>query len=162
MCTGALKNVVSLYINRGSSVLGCFLDASKAFDLVNHGMLFQKLLDRGLPMPVVRFLSLMYRDQQMCVQWNVHYPTHFVCLMVSGRAVSVLSPVLFSVYLDGLSSVGCYWGGNFAGAICYADDIVLFVPSASALRRMLSICVSYATSHGLVFNIAIDMLSFTV
>ena len=24
---------------------------------------------------------------------------------------------------------------------------------ASALRRMLSICVSYATSHGLVFNV---------
>ena len=29
---------------------------------------------------------------------------------------------------------------------------VLFAPSASALRRMLSICVSYATSHGLVFK----------
>ena len=75
------------------------------------------------------------------------------------RQGSVLSPVLFSVYLDGLldelreSSVGCYWGGHFAGAMCYADDIVLLAPSASALRRMLSICVSYATSHGLVFNV---------
>ena len=51
------------------------------------------------------------------------------------------------------SSVGCYWGGHFAGAMCYADDIVLLPPSASALRRMLSICVSYAPSHGLVFNV---------
>ena len=34
----------------------------------------------------------------------------------------------------------------------YADDIVLLAPSASALRRMLSICDSFATSHGLLFN----------
>ena len=47
--TGVLKNVVSCYIHRCSSVLGCFLDASKAFDLVNHGVLFCKLFDRGLP-----------------------------------------------------------------------------------------------------------------
>ena len=50
------------------------------------------------------------------------------------------------------SNVGCYWGGHFAGAVCYADDIVLLAPSASALRRMLSICDSFATSHGLLFN----------
>ena len=57
----------------------------------------------------------------------------------------MLSPVLFSVYLDGMlsdSNVGCYWGGHFAGAVCYANDIVLLAPSASALRRMLSICDS--------------------
>ena len=36
LCTGAVKNVVSRYIHRGSSVLGCFLDASKAFDFVNY------------------------------------------------------------------------------------------------------------------------------
>ena len=44
---------------------------------------------------------------------------------------SVLSPFLFAVYLDGLlselsdSGVCCYWGHLFAGAVCYADDIVL-------------------------------------
>ena len=39
-------------------MLGCFLDASKAFDLVNHGVLFRKLLDRGLPLSVIRFCHL--------------------------------------------------------------------------------------------------------
>ena len=34
LCTGVVKNVVSRYIRNGSSVYGCFLDASKAFDLV--------------------------------------------------------------------------------------------------------------------------------
>ena len=42
----------------------------------------------------------------------------------------------------------------FAGACCYADDVVLLAPCASALRTMLSICDSYARSHGLIFNAA--------
>ena len=56
----------------------------------------------------------------------------------------MLSPVLFSVYLLeelGNSGVGCHWGCLFAGAICYADDIVLLGPCPSALRIMLMIMV---------------------
>ena len=157
MCTGALKSIVSRYINRGSAVFGCLLDASKAFDLVNHEVLFHKLVERGLPLPVVRFLSSWYRDQQMCVRWGRSFSRSF-CVSNGVRQGSVLSPVLFSVYLYSLldrladSSVGCYWGHQFAGALCYADDLVLLAPTASALRQMLSICDSYATSHGLVFN----------
>ena len=74
------------------------------------------------------------------------------------RQGGVLSPVLFSVYLDGLlqkladSGVGCHWGHLFAGAVCYADDIVLLAPCPSALRILLNICSSYALTHGLRFN----------
>ena len=74
------------------------------------------------------------------------------------RQGSVLSPILFCIYLDGLleafsdTSVGCHWGGYFAGAVCYADDIVLLAPSASALQHMLHICESFASSYGLLFN----------
>ena len=50
------------------------------------------------------------------------------------------------------SGVGCHWGGAFVGALCYADDIVLLAPCASAMRHMLNMCDSYATSHGLIFN----------
>ena len=44
LCTGIVKNVVSRYIHNGSAVLGCFLDASKAFDMVDHGILFKNSL----------------------------------------------------------------------------------------------------------------------
>ena len=40
----------------------------------------------------------------------------------------------------------------FAGSVCYADDIVLLAPCASALRTLLNICSSYASTHGLKFN----------
>ena len=74
-----------------------------------------------------------------------------------GRQGGVLSPI-FSVYLDNLlkklsdSDVGCYWDHLFTGAVCYADDIVLLAPCPSALRILLSICSSFADTHGLRFN----------
>ena len=40
----------------------------------------------------------------------------------------------------------------FAGALCYADDLVLLAPSPSALRTMLQCCESFALERGLRFN----------
>ena len=56
LCAGIVKNVISHYIHNGSCVHGCFLDPSKVFDLADHSLLFAKLIDRGLPLPVIRFL----------------------------------------------------------------------------------------------------------
>ena len=77
-------------------MLGCFLDASKAFDMVNHGLLFDKLFDKGLPLPVIRLLSSWYRDQQMCVRWD-HSLSNSFGASNGVRRGSVLSPLLFSV-----------------------------------------------------------------
>ena len=58
----------------------------------------------------------------------------------------VLSPILFTIYLDKLrlgikeKGVGCFWGHHFAGALAYADDVVLLAPSAFDLRVMLHAC----------------------
>ena len=155
-CTGVLKGVVSHYLQRGSSVFACFLDASKTFDLVRHSLLFKKLLSVGLPDLVVRLLSRWYSSQQLNVRWGKAYSNKFG-VSNGVRQGGVLSPILFSIYLDTLISlkntgVGCFGGGQFAGALAYADDIVLMAPSLSALRLMLVCCESFATSHGLLFN----------
>ena len=55
------------------------------------------------------------------------------------RQGGVLSPILFTIYIDDLllelekKGVGCYWNQHFVRAVCYADDIALLAPSPSAL-----------------------------
>ena len=48
MCVFTLKQVIEYYMLQGSPVYVCFLDASKAFDRINHWTLFSKLIDRNV------------------------------------------------------------------------------------------------------------------
>ena len=48
MCSMVLKEVISYYVNNGSSVFCVFLDATKAFDKVQYCSLFDKLLTRNV------------------------------------------------------------------------------------------------------------------
>ena len=74
------------------------------------------------------------------------------------RQGGVLSPILFSVYIDELlirlqtQAVGCHWSHYFAGAFGYADDIVLLAPSASVLQMMLNTCCQFVTDYNVIFN----------
>ena len=58
------------------------------------------------------------------------------------RQGSVLSPALFSVYMDDLilrlrkAGVGCHMGGVFCGVVGYADDLLLMAPSRSGMETM--------------------------
>ena len=159
LCTGVLKAVINRYLNNGSKVYACLIDASKAFDLVDHHILFDKLLERGTPKPVVRLLLRWYKSQQLCIRWMGRSSEYFK--VTNGvRQGGVLSPILFTIYLDSLleclqaSGRGCYWDNHFAGALCYADDLTILAPSPDALRKMIADCEAFGHSHGLRFNAA--------
>jgi len=50
------------------------------------------------------------------------------------------------------AGIGCFVGSHFVGTLAYANDIVLLAPTASALRKMLAICDSYASEFHFLFN----------
>ena len=66
--------------------------------------------------------------------------------------------MLFSINTDSLlsalrdSGAGCYLGHVFAGALAYADDIVLLAPTKGGLSRMLAVASTCADDLSLKFN----------
>ena len=135
----------------------CLLDCSKAFDKCRFDVLFSKLIKKGLPAVVVRVLIFIYEEQTCWVKLGGTRSTTFK--VTNGtRQGSVLSPLLFSVYLDDLLlqlrklGLGCHIGGMWYGACGYADDLILLAPNREVLQKMVQVCQSYAGEHNLIFS----------
>ena len=77
------------------------------------------------------------------------------CSLRQGR---ILSPHLFKVYMDTLSTelnninIGCCIDEKLINHLIYADDIVLFAPSAKGLQCLINICFNYGNLHNITFN----------
>jgi hypothetical protein len=55
-----LKDVVTHYLNNGSEVFCCFIDASKAFDRLRHDILFEMLLQKNVDPLIVKVIIDIY------------------------------------------------------------------------------------------------------
>ena len=101
-CIYTVKSVSKYYTQHHSPVYTFFLEASKTLEKINHFKLFRKLLDRKTPIVIVRILLLWYSKQTVCVKWGRCISDYFS--MSNGvRQGRILSPKLFSVYVDNLS-----------------------------------------------------------
>ena len=97
LCTGGVKNIFSRYMHENSVVYACFLDPSKAFDLVNHKILFERLFDRNFPAYLTRFFYHGTRSSACVLGGETFYLTVFLSQMVSGKAVYFLQfPILMT------------------------------------------------------------------
>ena len=155
-CTFVAKEVIAYYINNGSDVFSCAIDMQKAFDRVDLTKLFKKLLQRSIPVLIVRIL-FQYFNVNLRVLWNGAHSANF-CSINGVKQGGILSPYLFSIFINDLlvalelNNEGCRVGHEFFGCIAFADDILLLAPSITALRRMLDICTAYANSNNILFN----------
>ena len=156
-CSWTVREVVSYFNRKGSDVYACLLDCSKAFDNIKHDILLSKLIEKGVSPIVVRLLTHMYNESKVRVKWNTKMSEYFD--VANGvKQGSVLSPTLFSLYVDELGEImekgvdGCWVQGEYFGILIYADDIILLSPSICGLQRMLNNCEAFADVSGLTFN----------
>ena len=70
MCSFVLKEVIDFYVYRSNPIYLCFMDASKAFDYLNHWHLFDELLKRNIHKYIVRLLRWVNECKYLGVFMN--------------------------------------------------------------------------------------------
>ena len=116
------------------------LDASKAFDRVEYVKLFQTLRDRKICPNVLRLSMHMYVIQKIMIRLN-QLMSHTCAISNGVEQGEVLSPILYSVYVDNLirilrdSKIGCMYNNEYMGFFTYADDISLLCPTLSGIQK---------------------------
>jgi hypothetical protein len=159
-CQKALLSVdciVNYFTSRGSAVFMAALDASKAFDRVNHYSLFIALMRNGIPLLYLRVIIYWHLHLSGLVRWAGCFSHSFV--IKSGiRQGGINSPGYFNIFINELivklreSGFGCYIADVFCGCMFFADDILLISASLLMLQSMLDICVDFAVNNDLKFN----------
>lgn len=138
---------------RGTSTACLFLDLSNAFDDVIPFILISDLADLGLPPVLCRFIySLIHaRKLQFVVNGEITDARYSYKGVPQG---SILSPILFNIYVSKLSK----HIGEDCEVVQFADDIAIFVSSPHIEKALLELessanrAVKFLTSKGLTVS----------
>lgn len=129
----ALTDYIRCSIDRGEFVGSVFLDFTKAFDTVNHPILFNKLESLGITGPALTFLKnyLLDREQIVCVR-GAYSESKVINQGVPQG--SILGPLLFCIYINDLSD-----SLNISNTILYADDTTISLSDKSLPSLLLKL-----------------------
>ena len=106
--------------------------------------LFTIISQKKITPVFLRIMLFIYSNQFCDVKWNMAYSHRFPVLN-GVKQGAVNSPLLFSVYIDGLikelrlSGLGCRLDRFFFGCLGYADDLLILSASRSGLQAMVQI-----------------------
>ena len=160
-CQDHIYTLTSIIRNRkvnGLDTFCAFVDFQKAFDWVNRDLLLYKLSQSfGIHGRLFSVLSTIYSSSNAQIRVNGLLTESFG--VASGvRQGDILSPILFSMYLNDLASgikdlnIGIDINGTNVSILLYADDIVLIAENETSLQMMLDFISKWCSKWRMAIN----------
>src|ERR1043165_6180135 len=145
----------------GQRVFICFIDYSKAFDCINHELMWKTLEEMGIPKHLIHLLKELYEDQIAVIRTE-HGDTDRIKIKKGVRQVCILSPVLFNLYAERIMRMagmveteedkGVRIAGRTLNNLRYADDTTLLAGKMTDLIEMIRRLKIESEKAGLYFN----------
>ena len=126
----------------GLDTFAVFIDFKKAYDSIQHSLLWQKLENISVPYNVLKVLQGLYTNLTCCVREN-EWITGSFNVTQGLRQRCILSPTLFNIFMNDLPKhLKAAFGGIQFGDInicclLYADDLVLLADSVQNMQTLL-------------------------
>lgn len=141
----ALFEIVKRRKLAGLKTFACFIDFKKAYDMVPHAALMEKLKRIGLRGKAFRFVESLYRNSTMRVRTG-HGLSKLIELLRGVRQGCPASTILFDVFindiLEGMGRMGVDVPGlrdEIIAGLLFADDLVLLATSEVMLQAMMDV-----------------------
>ena len=104
-------------------------------------------------------LMYWYTKHELCIRWGAEMSPYFT-ISNGVRQGGILSPSLFAVYMDDLSSllktsrIGCHIDDVCINHVFYTDDlhVCVMAPCAIALQELINVYCQYSKEIDLNFN----------
>src|SRR3984885_9034063 len=138
----------------------CFIDYSKAFDCINHALMWKTLSEMGIPMHLIVLLRNLYGNQVAVIRTE-HGETTSFQIKKGVRQGCILSPYLFNLYAErimrkaGLDETGerVRIAGRTLNNLRYTDDTTLLAREKEGLKDIIRKLKIESEKAGLYFNI---------
>ncbi len=157
-----LNNLVNFVCRENRLPLhACFIDLRKAFPSVSRPALFNRLIQLGVPRPLVSAISSFYQLNTARLRVGSFLSRKFMVTLGLLEG-SILSPLLFSIVFSvvwsvltpsDLPGVGSVFRFDDLWILAFADDLVILSPCRARLSAALVSVDSELSSFNLFMNL---------
>ena len=153
-----LKMILEKNRERGIDICLCFIDYSKAFDMVAHDILWNDMYSMGFPTHIILLLKSLYLQQKAAVR-TTYGMTDWFDIEQGVRQGCIISPHLFNIYSETIMRKALEnhegsikVGGHNITNLRYADDVVLIAGSMDELQNLVNRVKTESEKAGLLLN----------
>lgn len=159
-----LQSMAQKYLSKNGGRFYClYVDFKKAFDKIDHAVLFQSLKRKGIDGKFLRILSEMYRNIKSCVKpISSNVTTDYFACNVGTRQGDISSPIIFSLFINDLCTIireqcgsGIFIDNTIPDILCllFADDIANCAETVIKLQQQLNTIDQFCLSTGMEVNL---------
>ena len=154
-----ITNLAKAAIDSGKKLYTCYIDLKKAFDNVNHSLLWYRLHQLGITGRMMGAIKSLYSGFRCSVRVNGLLGRWFEA--VKGVKQGCLaSPSLFNLFIDSFIAelnkvkAGVQYDNERISCLMYADDMVLLAEDESGLQQLLDVFHQWSLKWRLSVNAA--------